>query len=106
MSPPTREEILARLDENALLLEPREFFDSALVDATDDPRDHWPRQTRMVVAVYDREKCLDAIMAWLGCDDEAALDWLRCNTEGAWQGEGTPTFRGMDPYDDEEAEVN
>ena len=88
-----RAHILARIDPDALLLEPREFFDEALVDATDKPKDRWPRQGLMVVAVYDRDKCIEAIQKWLGCDEDAAQDYFGYNTEGAWIGEGTPTFR-------------
>ena len=90
------QEVLARLDEvnpDALLLEPREVYDKALVDVTDDPRDHWPRTEKTWVAVYDEFECIDAIMLWLGCPEEDALDWFSFNTSGAWVGEGTPTFR-------------
>lgn len=89
-----RAHILARLDPDAALLEPREFFDEALVDATDMPKDHWPRQARMMVAVYDRSRCIEAIQKWLHCDEDAAQDYFGYNTEGAWVGDGTPTFRG------------
>lgn len=93
----TTDDILARLSEESMLLEPREFFDKALVDVADKPKDHWPRQGGVTVAVYDREKCIEAIMVWMDCDYEAALEWFSVNTEGAWVGEGTPTFRGMVP---------
>jgi len=85
-------QILDRLGDEALLLEPREHFDDALVSVTDTPDDHWPRKTSTVVAVYDRDRCIDAIMAWLGCDYETAVEWYDYNTTGAWLGEGTPTF--------------
>ncbi len=88
--------ILAALHEDALLLEPREFFDAALVGHTDTPQDHWPRQGGVMVAIYDRERCIEAITRWLNCDWEAALDYFGVNTEGAWVGEGTPMFSGMD----------
>ena len=88
--------IVDRLSTNAMLLEPREFFDAALVGATDKPNDHWPRNGGVTVAVYDREKCIEALMAWLECGYENALNYFDYNTEGAWVGEGTPTFKGMD----------
>lgn len=95
------EAITAKLSEEALLLEPREFFDGALVGVTDKPCDHWPRQGGMTVAVYDSEKCIEAIMKWHECDYEDALDWFGYNTAGAWQGEGTPLFRSAPPDEDE-----
>jgi hypothetical protein len=91
------EELLSRLSPEALLLEPREFFDKALVDVTEHPKDHWPRKGGLTVAVYDREKCIGAIMASMQIGYEEALEWFGYNTEGAWLGEGTPTFRGMEP---------
>ena len=89
------ERIRARLSEGALLLEPRDVYDAALVDATNRPDDHWPRKTRMTVAVYDREKCIEALMTAEGWDYEAATEWFDFNTSGAWDGEGTPTFRSV-----------
>lgn len=94
--------ILAALHEDALLLEPREFFDAALVGHTDTPQDHWPRQGGVMVAIYDRERCVEALMKWLECDWESALDYFGFNTEGAWVGEGTPMFSGMDDGDGDE----
>ena len=96
MSP---EEVLQKLDKlnpNALLLEPRTVYDGALVDVTDDPQDQWPREARVHVAVYDELVCIEAIMKWLGCEGDEALDWYCYNTSGAWMGEGTPTFRRED----------
>ena len=96
MSP---EEVLQKLDKlnpNALLLEPRTVYDKALVDVTDDPQDQWPREARVHVAVYDELVCIEAIMKWLGCGGDEALDWYSYNTSGAWMGEGTPTFRRND----------
>ena len=96
MSP---EEVLQKLDKlnpNALLLEPRTVYDKALVDVTDDPQDQWPREARVHVAVYDELACIEAIMRWLGCEGDEALDWYSYNTSGAWMGEGTPTFRRED----------
>jgi hypothetical protein len=83
---------LEALNPEALLLEPREVYDPALVGVTDDPNDSWPRQARIHVAVYDINKCIEAIMGWMDCDYESALDWFGFNTSGAWVGEGTPTF--------------
>ena len=84
---------LRQLNPEALLLEPRDVYDSALVDLTDSPSDRWPRKGKTWVAVYGVDECLEAIRGWLGGSREAAQDWFDFNTSGAWMGEGTPTFR-------------
>ena len=92
---PTPQEVLTRLVEvnpEALLLEPRDAYDRALVDLTDDPQDHWPREEKVWVAVYSAEKCVEAIVELLDCDYTTALEWYSFNTSGAWVGSGTPTF--------------
>ena len=51
----TYEEILAALkakNPDALLLEPRDIYDPCIVDMTDAPDDHWPREPGFTVAVY------------------------------------------------------
>ena len=84
---------LRKLNPEALLLEPRDVYDSALVDLTDAPSDHWPREGKTWVAVYGVGECLEAIRGWLGGSREDAQDWFDFNTSGAWMGDGTPTFR-------------
>jgi len=83
---------LEELNPDAMLLEPRDVYDPALIGITDDPNDSWPREARIHVAVYDSDKCIEAIMKWLDCDFDGARDWFGYNTSGAWVGEGTPTF--------------
>lgn len=83
---------LAELNPDALLLEPRTVFDAALIGMTDKAADHWPRKEAPLVAVYDEDKCIKAIMQWLGCDYGDALDYYSFNTAGAWVGENTPTI--------------
>jgi hypothetical protein len=85
-------ERLAALNPDALLLEPREVYDAALVGVTDDPQDHWTREGGQYVAVYDEDRCIEVIMGWLGCGYGEAAEWFGYNTSGAWAGEGTPTF--------------
>ena len=92
----TAAETLAWLEQNApnaLLLEPREHFDAAIVGRTCRPTDHWPREGDIWVVIYDSDLCIDAIQKWMECEDEDAMDWFDYNTAGAWMGEGTPTFR-------------
>lgn len=84
--------VLALLPADALLLEPREVYDVALVGTAECPNDHWPRKEKRVVAVYSQAKCIEAIMRWMGCDESDAAEWFDFNTSGAWVGEGTPTF--------------
>jgi len=96
-------EILNHLETTnpeALLLEPRAVYDAALVGITDHPQDHWPRAEKKTVAVYDTAKCLEALMEWMECDYSEAQDWFGYNTSGAWAGEGTPTFVGLDEAHD------
>lgn len=93
---PMPEQIIRRLNEHnpeALLLEPRDVYDVALVDITDKPDDHWPRKGNTFVAVYDSDKCVEAIMDRFEVGYEEAVEWFSYNTSGAWVGEGTPTFR-------------
>jgi hypothetical protein len=97
------QEVLAKLDKlnpEALLLEPRSVYDTALVDVTDDPQDQWPRPDKVWIAVYDEQKCVEAIKIWMDCSDEDAWDWFSFNTSGAWVGEGTPTFRHREDKND------
>ncbi len=51
MSPEEVLEKLTKLNPEALLLEPREVYDTALVDVTDDPQDQWTRKEKTWVAV-------------------------------------------------------
>ena len=60
------------------------------------------QQHKGPVAVYDREKCLDALAEEFAADTEIyegdedadpytdALEWFSFNTEGSWVGEQTP----------------
>ena len=83
-------------DENpdALLLEPREFFDAAIcgVVQSQPDTDHWQRATTELIAVYDTSQCIQAICEWLDCGEDAAWEWYNANTSCAWLGSGTPTF--------------
>lgn len=101
MTDEERQDLVDQLSDEALLLEPRVFFDRALVGVTSTPQDRWPRKGGLTVAVYDQDKCIEAIMSWLGCDYDSALDYYGYNTEGAWLGEGTPVFMGSDLEDED-----
>jgi hypothetical protein len=84
---------LSLLNPDALLLEPREAFDKALVGMTKAPEDKWPRKTETLVAVYDYFECITAHLSCGLPTWEAAVEWMEYNTVGAWVGENTPTFR-------------
>lgn len=101
----TYKEILLALEaENpdALLLEPREMYDPCVVGMTDEARDHWPREPGFMVAVYDANKCIEAIANEIVHENSPALEgediWCMAvehfefNTSGAWMGQHTPTF--------------
>ena len=92
-------ERLVELNPEALLFEPREVFDAALVGITDEPKDHWPRAQPTWVAVYDEDRCIQAVMHWLGCGYGEALDYYSYNTLGAWVGENTPTIVSSEDAD-------
>ena len=81
-----------RLSDEALLVEPREHFDKAVVGTTRTPADHWDRVGGVAVAVYESGLWVAAIMEWLGCGAEDAQDWFYFNISGSWLGEGTPVF--------------
>ena len=60
------------------------------------------QQHKGPLAIYDREKCLDALAEEFAADTEIyeddsdadpytdALEWFSYNTEGSWVGESTP----------------
>ena len=83
---------ITEIHPEALLLEPREYFDKALIGAVASPEDHWSRVDSMNVAAYDTHQCIEVIQEWLECSYEEAIEWFDFNTSGAWNGEGTPTF--------------
>lgn len=90
----TKEEILEKLSSDAMLLEPREHYDDALVGAVKHPKDNWTREGELTVALYSYAKCLEVIARLLDApsDSDAPVEWFWQNTSGAWVGEGTPAF--------------
>lgn len=82
--------LLARLNPDALVLEPRRVYDQAIVGITAAATDHWPRYTPSLVAVYAIELCVAALVEHEGMTQEDAIEWVMVNTSGTWQGEGTP----------------
>ncbi len=83
----TREKIQSYLEtqeRDALLLEP-EMFDEAIIGIAE-------RADGMVVVAYDRQRCIEIIMADSGCDREDAEEYYEFNTASAWMGDRTPIF--------------
>jgi len=83
---------VSELHPEALLLEPRQYFDRALVGVIASPHDRWPRVDSMNVAAYNIDLCIQVIQEWFECSEDEASEWFHFNTAGTWAGEGTPTF--------------
>lgn len=96
---------LAENAPDALLLEPRDVYDCAIIGRTCEPNDRWVRSRGAWVAIYDADLCIAAIEKWMDCNYEEAVTWFDFNTSGAWVGEGTPTFRHADDPFNEGEEV-
>jgi hypothetical protein len=73
------------IDSKALLLDPRELFDQAIIGVIDSV--HGSR-----VVAYDAGKCITALMSANGWDEDEASDWFEYNARTAYMGEGTPVF--------------
>ncbi len=91
MTPTEIEEQLATHSPEALLIDPRDDFRSALVGVTRKPDDQWSRTTDTMVAVYSSERVIECLVEQ-GMDEEGAWEWFYFNIEGAWLGDGTPAF--------------
>ena len=95
---------LTKRNPDALLMEPREVYDEALIGITDNPDDHWPRKPGVWIAVYDGDRVINLMTeSYLSeedlADEElleearlAAQDHMSYNAAGGWLGPGTPTF--------------
>lgn len=73
------------IPDGALLLEPRELYDQALIRFDSRP-------DGTVLAVYSADRCVEALMQAEGWDREEALDWFHYNTGGCEAGELGPVF--------------
>jgi hypothetical protein len=74
-------------DEEVLFAE---GFDDALIGTG-------RRINGSLIAVYDREKCIDILSRDMS--PEEAEEYFSFNVEGAWVGEGTPIFIQTDGYE-------
>jgi hypothetical protein len=73
---------LDNLDPEAMLMEPREYYDKCIVGTTYDGSK----------VIYDTHLVLQSLMEDQGMTDEEALDWFEYNMLGSYLGEGTPIF--------------
>lgn len=83
----TRDKIqsyLEHADASAMLLEP-EMFDEAIIGIAE-------RCGQDPIVAYDRQRCVEIIMADQGCDRGDAEDYYEANVAGSWVGEMTPIF--------------
>lgn len=76
---------LAEVDPEILLLEPRETFDEALVGYVE-------RCGQEIIACYDYNQTIDALMKHDDMNAEEAQEWFQFNVIGAWVGHRTPCF--------------
>ena len=75
------------IDDNALLLEPREYYDKCIIGTT-----YYGDR-----AIYDSELVLQSLMTDQEMTEEEALDWFEYNIVGSYLGEQTPIFlRGVE----------
>ena len=81
----TRDKIQSYLgDCPAIILEP-EMFDDAIIGIAE-------RCGESPLVAYDRDRCIEIIMADSGCSREEAEEHYEFNIAGCWVGEGTPVF--------------
>jgi hypothetical protein len=78
MTNPKLDELLPK---GALLLEPREVYDDAIIGTTFDGR-----------AIYDSEHVIRCTMNADGVSFEDAVEWHEYNTFTAYQGPRTPLY--------------
>lgn len=69
------------LSPKALVLEPREIYDSCIVGMTNSGK-----------AIYDTEKVIEAGISIFGSYEDS-LEWHDYNTFSTYMGEMTPIFR-------------
>ncbi len=94
---------LASVHPDALLLEPREWYDACLVGlAVRHPDDYWNAyrgDDAPLVAVYDYDLLVSAFLTHANADPELggvdcayeeAQEFVDFNMVGAWLGSGTP----------------
>ena len=79
---PTREDLVELCGDDELLF--ADGFDGAMLGVVQ-------RCGKPAIVVYDREKCIDLLVAQ-GMTEDEAEEYFSFNTEGAWLGERTPAY--------------
>jgi len=77
------EEVQEALENNEALL--ANGFEAALIGYVE-------RYGQELIALYDREKCIQILMERDGMTEEGAEEFFEFNTIGAWVGDMTPAF--------------
>jgi len=102
---------LAQVHPDALLLEPREWYDACVIGlAVRHPDDYWKDyrgDDAPLVAVYDYDLLVSAFLTHgqgpeselggEGCTSEEAREFVDFNMVGAWLGSGTPIIVPASP---------
>ena len=66
--------------------------DVITADGFEDALIGYAQQFNKVTALYDREKCIEILMARDGMTRDGAEEFFEFNVVGAWMGESTPTY--------------
>lgn len=83
---PAIDDLLDQLaDAEALLLEPQEYFNKALIGIAQ-------RADGIIVAAYDSEKCIAALQEQNQWDYDEAQEWFEFNVQGGYAGPSSPMF--------------
>lgn len=85
MGPKIDPEWLSEMAPDALVLEPRDLYDDAIIGVME-------RCAQPTIVLYDARKCIKALAAQEGWTYDDAIEWFGYNTSGAWLGEHTPGF--------------
>ena len=75
-------DVMEVLDGNEAML--ADGFEKALVG--------YAQRFHAVIALYDRQRCIEILVERDGMTHDEAEEFLEFNTIGAWVGEGTPAF--------------
>lgn len=73
------------VSEDALVMDPRERYDSCIIGATYDGDK----------VIYDANKGIQKLMDEDGMSEEEAVEYFEYNILGAYMGESTPIFAGV-----------
>jgi len=87
--------MLESLNPEAIVFEPREWFDTAIVGLLDKPDDRWRsmRKSGHWVVVYSFDLAVEALLKSGDQDDiDSVAEHVYTNSMGGWYGPNTPTW--------------